>query len=263
MYFKDFPKFLYDFKYGTTDETKTSVVTDITRNIRFRRDVLANIAVFDEYDIKDGETPEIIAEKVYGNPNYHWIIMLANERFHYVNDFPLEYVSLLRHAADKYNPTLYSSTWYIDVTQHRLYFKIDNKEDAFNPAYLTTSLPFTVSGQTSNGTFTISETWGGGSHSGHSGIDYATQYFWVGMYHGNVLPTGTPVGTVTINTTGRENNPIYFENADGYKVDPAQVGAIGITGLQEEERANEAKRRIKLISPDLISIVLKQYKEFM
>ena len=30
-------------------------------------------------DPVDGETPEIVAEKVYGNAEYHWIIMLAND----------------------------------------------------------------------------------------------------------------------------------------------------------------------------------------
>ena len=80
MYFKDFPKFLYDFKYDNTDQTKMSVVRDITRNIRFRKEVLENYTLYDEYDIKDGETPEIIAEKIYGNPEYHWIIMLVNQR---------------------------------------------------------------------------------------------------------------------------------------------------------------------------------------
>lgn len=87
MYFKNFPNILYEFKIAGKDTI--TVVKDITRNIRFRRDVLANVTVFDEYDIVDSETPEHIAEKVYGNPEYHWIVMLANERYHHINDFPL------------------------------------------------------------------------------------------------------------------------------------------------------------------------------
>ena len=85
MYFKEFPKFIYDFK-NPDGSTSTQIVKDITRNVRFRKEVFANISVFDEYDIVDGETPEIIAEKVYGNPKYHWVIMLANERFDYTRD---------------------------------------------------------------------------------------------------------------------------------------------------------------------------------
>jgi len=82
--------------------TKAILMKDITRNIRFRRDVLANVTVYDEYDIVDGETPEIIAEKMYGNAEYHWIVMLANDRYDYRNDFPLTYTDLQRYIEDKY-----------------------------------------------------------------------------------------------------------------------------------------------------------------
>lgn len=77
MYFKNFQKIYYD--YTINGEKELKVVTDITKNVRFRKEVLFNILTYDLYDIKDGETPEIIAEKIYGNPEYHWIIMLANE----------------------------------------------------------------------------------------------------------------------------------------------------------------------------------------
>jgi hypothetical protein len=113
MYFKNFPQFLYEFNVGGTN--KTSVVKDITRNIRFRRDVLANIAVYDEYDIVDGETPEIIAEKIYGNPEYHWIIMLTNDRYDYIEDFPLSEPELVKVISDKYPESEYDIHHYVDA----------------------------------------------------------------------------------------------------------------------------------------------------
>ena len=253
MYFKDFPKFLYDFKYGTTEETQTSVVLDITRNIRFRQELLSNVTVYDEYDIRDGETMEIIAEKVYGNPNYHWILMLANDRYDYLNDFPLQTHQLEKHCATKYNPELVSNagSWYF--SGGKLWFSVANPQDAFDPRYLTTSVSFTVNGATAeHGAFSISKIWG----TSDSGIDSTTQQFWV-----KTTTTGTPTGALSITTSGRENNPVYWLNADGFKVSPGSVGSIGISGVQEEERANEAKRRIKIISPDLVGAILKQFKD--
>ena len=85
--------------------TKSFIVKDITKNIRFRRDILANISLYDEYDIVDGETPEILAEKLYGNPEYHWIIMLANDRYDYRNDWPLTQANLDQYVIDKYGAT--------------------------------------------------------------------------------------------------------------------------------------------------------------
>ena len=100
MYFKDFPTFFYE--YTIKGEKSLTVVKDITRNIRFRRDILSNITVFDEYDIQEGETPEIIAEKLYGNPEYHWIVMLANDRYDYISDFPLSQAELEQFVYQKY-----------------------------------------------------------------------------------------------------------------------------------------------------------------
>jgi hypothetical protein len=103
MYFKNFPNFIYEFKVGNTN--RTSLVKDITKNIRFRRDILANVTVYDEYDIVDGETPEIIAEKFYGDAQYHWIIMLANDRYDYIEDFPLAEYQLVKVISSKYPGT--------------------------------------------------------------------------------------------------------------------------------------------------------------
>lgn len=99
-YFSKFPQVIYDFKYGNT--TKTSVVKDITWNVRFRKEIFSNITLYDEYDIQDGETPEIIAEKVYGNAEYHWIVMLSNNLYDYLTDFPLAEPDLSRVISDKY-----------------------------------------------------------------------------------------------------------------------------------------------------------------
>ena len=100
MYFENFPKFAYDFDIN--GERKVLIVSDITRNVRFRKDILSNVTLYDEYDIKEGETPEIVAEKLYGNSQYHWIIMLVNSRYDYVKDFPLTYTALNQYITDKY-----------------------------------------------------------------------------------------------------------------------------------------------------------------
>lgn len=105
MYFQEFPSMLYEF--DIKNKPTALVVKDITRNVRFRRDVLANITVYDEYDIMEGETPEHISEKMYGTPYYYWIIMLSNERYDYIKDFPLTYYQLERYISDKYGEAIY------------------------------------------------------------------------------------------------------------------------------------------------------------
>ena len=95
-------------------DTKAVALTDITRNIRFRRDILANVTVYDYYDIVEGETPEIVAEKIYGNAQYHWIIMLSNDRYDYLGDWPLTYNALEQFVEDKYGAEADSVHHYVD-----------------------------------------------------------------------------------------------------------------------------------------------------
>lgn len=101
MYFSNFPRIYYDFLQDQTSES-LQVLSDITANVRFRKEVLDNITLYDEYDIIEGETPEIIAEKFYGNPELHWIIMLFNQRYDYLRDFPMTNDELYQHCVATY-----------------------------------------------------------------------------------------------------------------------------------------------------------------
>jgi len=101
MYFKQFPQIYYDFPKANSDNV-LQILTDITTNVRVRKEVLENITIYDEYDIQEGETPEMIAEKVYGNPELHWVIMLVNQRYNYLDDFPLTNLELAQLCIDNY-----------------------------------------------------------------------------------------------------------------------------------------------------------------
>jgi hypothetical protein len=100
MYFKNFPVVYYPVVIGGVKQY--AQLKDITINVRFVKEFLSNITLYDLYDIADGETPEMISEKFYDTPNYHWLLMVANERFDYLADFPVTYNGLIKHVNDKY-----------------------------------------------------------------------------------------------------------------------------------------------------------------
>ena len=78
----------YLTRVGDGEELK--VLTDITTNVRLRKQILQNITAYEFYDLKQYETIAALAERLYGDPQLHWVIMLINDRYDYVNDFPLE-----------------------------------------------------------------------------------------------------------------------------------------------------------------------------
>ena len=81
MYFESFPKIFYD----SVGQGNPKVVTNLLRRVAIRAKVKTNTMLYDTYDVKSGETPEIIADKLYQDPELHWIVMLVNnitDRYH-------------------------------------------------------------------------------------------------------------------------------------------------------------------------------------
>lgn len=100
MYFNKLPVIYYNFPVAGED--RMFVIKDVSINVRFIKETLENITIYDEYDIIDGDTPEIIAHRIYGSTQYHWALMLANLRFDYVNDWPMSYDRLEEYVRSKY-----------------------------------------------------------------------------------------------------------------------------------------------------------------
>ena len=85
--FDNYETLLYPFKIGQL--TVEKLVRDITTNLKIQTNVVDLVGFLSDYIIHDGETPEIIAWKVYGDAKLHYLVMLANSRYNWRKDFPL------------------------------------------------------------------------------------------------------------------------------------------------------------------------------
>lgn len=251
------------------NQTKTSVVKDITRNARIKKEVLSNISLYDEYDIVDGETPEIISEKFYGTPEYHWVIMIANEKYNHVSDFPLQETYLQKHISTYYNPILRSDDWYWDKHDDgKVYIHLRVTTGSgvpFDPDYLTAPVKITLYDSTRQFVKVIN------FPSDELGLDFQTQYFFfpydqpwdITQFGEGNSESGVGNITIYIETEGRENNPVKFVNSQGNVVNPGTFGAIPVTGAEILREDNDNKRRIKIIAPSLLETVLKNYEDVL
>lgn len=126
MYFSRFPNVLHQ---ATKDTRKQYALVDITANVRFRREILEKVNLFDIYIIKDGETPEIVSEKLYGTPYYHWVLMLLNEMYDYRNDWPLTDKSLDAYIIKKYGS--------LEAAKARVLYFLDEDNNVVTPGNVT------------------------------------------------------------------------------------------------------------------------------
>jgi hypothetical protein len=56
--------------------------------------------MFEEYIIKDGESPESIADKLYDSEELYWVVLLVSKKYNRFNDFPVP-ETILRTKAKK------------------------------------------------------------------------------------------------------------------------------------------------------------------
>ena len=73
-YFGRFPLMAYDIK-GDRDY---KLLPNILRRVKLRSGIRAGSFLFDNYDVVDGERPEDLAFKYYGDAEYHWVILMTN-----------------------------------------------------------------------------------------------------------------------------------------------------------------------------------------
>jgi hypothetical protein len=91
-FFAKYPKVIYNNK----------IATDIVTRIYLRTDYTDKVSLYYIYPLQDGDTPEIVASKYYGDPEKHWIIMLINNIFDANFDFPLSYLNFENYLDKKY-----------------------------------------------------------------------------------------------------------------------------------------------------------------
>ena len=99
MYFNSFPIIFYD----SVGDLKFKDVTNLLRRVGLRAKIKSNSLLFDTYNVKEGETPEIIASRLYGNPELHWVILLLNDITDRYHQWPMSTPQFLDYINDKYD----------------------------------------------------------------------------------------------------------------------------------------------------------------
>ena len=99
-FFPQFPKIQYNL---TGAKGQTTTVTDIFRRVKIRSKIADNVSLLDRYDVHDGEKPEDVAYKIYGDSDYFWVVTLVNNIVNRYYDWPLPEFVFQQFLKDKYS----------------------------------------------------------------------------------------------------------------------------------------------------------------
>ena len=227
MYFKSFP-----YTYYSLDNASTvQVVTNITNRVALLDEVKNNLGLYDEYDIKDGETPELVADKFYNNPELHWLVLHYNEIIDPRFDWPLDTNKLSRYVAGKYaNPN-----------------GIHHYEDA-NGNYTNGNVFILSSNAFAN--FNVNDVITNNTNIG-------TGYITVKNSSSNVKITVTTGGFITGDQIINVSNTSVRANVTSTVV----LSGIPVTNYDYEDTVNESKRRIKILKASYVDAVVNDFKK--
>ena len=99
-FFAQFPRLKYNLS-GVNGNT--NLVTDIFRRVKIRSKIADNVSLLDKYDVAEGEKPEDVAYKIYGDADYFWVITLVNNVVNRYYDWPLDTYNFQKYIDDKYD----------------------------------------------------------------------------------------------------------------------------------------------------------------
>jgi len=121
-FFRQFPKIEYDFN-------RTGVLqnmVDLFRSVRPLPSFLDNYSAYKFYEIKNGERPDIVSQRLYGTSQYYWTFFVINDFLHDgMRAWPLSQEDLFDYIAKQYegyaietNPVIVRDTDGL-ITDHR------------------------------------------------------------------------------------------------------------------------------------------------
>lgn len=91
MYFSLVPNIEYDDKPISYPFSESDFVTakNFFRRYKVNENVFSYAVYFNQYTLKDGDRPDTIADKVYGNPFFDWVVLITNNMVNAQYDWPL------------------------------------------------------------------------------------------------------------------------------------------------------------------------------
>ena len=102
-YFRKLPNLDYPTLLKTKQSNNDYAETkNLFRRVKIREDLFSNFVVFDQYKVIGDERPDNVAEKVYGDDDLDWVILMSNNIIDVKNEWPMTQSDLNTYINEKY-----------------------------------------------------------------------------------------------------------------------------------------------------------------
>ena len=112
-YFRELPNLLYpSFLPEKTSSLDFIQVKNIFRRVKLRDDLINSFTSFNKYEIPEGARPDTVAEDLYGNPQFDWVVLTTAGILNVRNEWPLSNRDLYKYTNNKYGNSLNSNKFF-------------------------------------------------------------------------------------------------------------------------------------------------------
>jgi hypothetical protein len=244
MYFTKFPT------YETNIDNKQVTIEDIFTRVAVGKTYAELSSILLPYLVKDGEKIEDIANVYYGDPFYHWVLVLINNITDVRSEWPMTEKALLEKIYDIYDYTVTVST--------TAGFSIgDVVSSNTNAKFLITDISESklIVRYQSGSVYLVAQTLLKKVDSATSTTILSVIDPTEAVHHYEEVLTGYEVSyDASIVQSITELNPI---NSLQNRISLGEVAVI--TNLEYEQRTNDAKRAIKLLNNQYLQQFVRNF----
>ena len=112
-FFFFFSMLLYDVK----NNNNYKLLPDILRRVKIRSAINNSSMLFDSYDVRDGERPEDVAFKWFGDAELHWVILMTNNVTDRYYQWPMSQPQFSEFLTDKYGAGSEDAIHHYEITK--------------------------------------------------------------------------------------------------------------------------------------------------
>jgi len=113
MYFKELPNVQYPSPLSDRGSDRDYVtIKNIFRRAKLRDDLVSELTAFDDYEVREGQRPDIVANDYYENSELDWLVLICNNITNVRDQWPLSDQELYNFAVEKYGNEINDIAFY-------------------------------------------------------------------------------------------------------------------------------------------------------
>lgn len=102
-YFRKLPNVLYpSLRNDRTSSLDYTKIKNLFKRARLREDFLDVFSAFEKYSIVGDERPDNVAEKIYKDSGYDWLVLITNDIQNVRTDWPMSQSDFNKFLTEKY-----------------------------------------------------------------------------------------------------------------------------------------------------------------